>query len=80
MSATSPKAVSPVGLPSEMTVAQLLGALKPAQLWSTFGALAAALAGIRARCKALPIGIGAVPNPSIEWDKKEAGSDLQYLI
>lgn len=45
MSATPPKAVSPVGLPSEMTVAQLLGALKPAQLWSTFGALAAALAG-----------------------------------
>lgn len=31
--------------PSEMTVAQLLGALKPAQLWSTLGALAVALAG-----------------------------------
>jgi hypothetical protein len=31
--------------PNEMTVAQLLGALKPAQLWSTLGAVVAALAG-----------------------------------
>lgn len=31
--------------PAEMTVGQLLGALKPAQLWSLLGALAAAFAG-----------------------------------
>ncbi len=45
MSTPAAKSVSPVALPSDMTVAQLLGALKPAQLWSAFAALAAALAG-----------------------------------
>lgn len=44
--ATTPaKTVQVTAQPSDMTVAQLLGALKPAQLWSTLGALAAALAG-----------------------------------
>lgn len=41
----SPVASSPVVVPSEMTVSQLVGSLKPAQLWSLLGALAAALAG-----------------------------------
>lgn len=39
------KPALPTALPQDMTVAQLLGALKPAQLWSTLGALVAALAG-----------------------------------
>jgi hypothetical protein len=43
--AASAKPAEPAALPQDMTVAQLLGALKPAQLWSTLGALAAALAG-----------------------------------
>jgi hypothetical protein len=45
MSAPAPKPSAPAMLPNEMTVAQLLGALKPAQLWSTLGAFAVALAG-----------------------------------
>ena len=45
MSAPAIKPSSLSAPPIEMTVAQLLGALKPAQLWSTVGALAAALAG-----------------------------------
>ena len=45
LSATPAKTVIAAAQPSEMTVAQLLGALKPAQLWSTLGALAVALAG-----------------------------------
>jgi len=43
--AAQAKPAQPAALPQDMTVAQLLGALKPAQLWSTLGALAAALAG-----------------------------------
>jgi hypothetical protein len=46
MSAPVPKLSLPATSPNEMTVAQLLGALKPAQLWSTLGALAIALAGV----------------------------------
>lgn len=45
LSTSTAKAAGPVAIPSDMTVAQLLGALKPAQLWSAVGALAAALAG-----------------------------------
>ena len=45
MSTPAQKPISSLGMPSEMTVAQLLGALKPAQLWSTLGALAVAIAG-----------------------------------
>ena len=45
MSTPAQKSLNPIALPGEMTVSQLLGALKPAQLWATVGALAAALAG-----------------------------------
>jgi hypothetical protein len=45
MSAPAVKPPQVVAMPDEMTVAQLLGALKPAQLWSFLGALAAALGG-----------------------------------
>ena len=45
MTATPHRQALPTVQPNEMTVAQLLGALKPAQLWSTLAALAVALAG-----------------------------------
>ena len=45
MSTPPAKVAQAVPLPNEMTVAQLIGALKPAQLWSCLGALAVALAG-----------------------------------
>ncbi|MGC1522902.1 MAG: hypothetical protein WA803_15285, partial [Steroidobacteraceae bacterium] len=45
LAATPRDSVQVIPQPSEMTVAQLLGAMKPAQLWSTLGALVAALAG-----------------------------------
>jgi hypothetical protein len=48
MATPAPKAApaAPAAVaPGEMTVGQLIGALKPAQLWSALGALAAALAG-----------------------------------
>jgi hypothetical protein len=45
MSEAPTKAAPPAPAPNDMTVAQLLGALKPAQLWSALVALAAALAG-----------------------------------
>jgi hypothetical protein len=37
--------VSPAKAPSELTVAELIGGLKPVQLWSVFAALAAVVAG-----------------------------------
>jgi len=43
--ATPMKTVQAVATPSDMTIAQLLGALKPTHLWSTLVALATALAG-----------------------------------
>jgi hypothetical protein len=45
LAAIPPKSVQATAPPGEMTVSQLLGALKPAQLWSTLGAFVAALAG-----------------------------------
>ena len=45
MSVPPAKVAQVFALPSEMTVAQFVGALKPAQLWSCLGALAVALAG-----------------------------------
>lgn len=43
--ATPSDSVQVIPQPSEMTVAQLLGSMKPTQLWSSLGALVAALAG-----------------------------------
>jgi len=40
-----PQSESAARSPQEMTVAQLLGSLKPAQLWSVLAALAALVAG-----------------------------------
>ena len=45
MATPVPKAAAAVAAPGEMTVGQLIGARKPAQLWSALGALAAALGG-----------------------------------
>jgi hypothetical protein len=45
LDATPSDSVQVIPQPSEMTVAQLLGSMKPAQLWSILGALVAALAG-----------------------------------
>lgn len=41
----APKVQKPSKAPSELTVAELLGGLKPTQLWSVLGALAALIAG-----------------------------------
>jgi hypothetical protein len=40
-----PKKASPAKAPSELTVAELIGGLKPVQLWSVLAALAALVAG-----------------------------------
>ena len=42
--AASPKAASQPKAPTELTVAELVGGLKPTQLWSVLGALGALLA------------------------------------
>ncbi len=41
----TPKAPTPSKAPSELTVAELIGGLKPTQLWSVLGALAVLIAG-----------------------------------
>ena len=42
---TGPKKQTPSKAPSELTVKELVGGLKPTQLWSVLGALAALIAG-----------------------------------
>jgi hypothetical protein len=41
----APKVLTPSKAPSELTVAELVGGLKPTQLWSVLGALAVLVAG-----------------------------------
>ena len=41
----TPKRIAPSKTPSDLTVAELLGSLKPVQLWSVLAALAALVAG-----------------------------------
>ena len=41
----SPKRATPTKAPSELTVAELIGGLKPVQLWSVLAALGAVVAG-----------------------------------
>lgn len=41
----TPKASPPSKAPSELTIAELIGGLKPTQLWSVLGALTVLIAG-----------------------------------